>query len=63
LDRAAAIVGGSMILGVGSGVVTFVMNVFLGVILGFIGGAIAAFIYNIALAEMGGIEVELEAKQ
>ncbi len=59
----AARIGGSMVLGVGSGVETFVVNVIIGVIFGFIGGAIVAFIYNFALGEMGGIEVNLEVKK
>jgi hypothetical protein len=59
----ASIAGGSMVLGVGSGVMTFVMNVFMGIIFGFIGGAIIAFIYNFALGEIGGIEVDLEVKE
>ena len=59
----AARIGGSMVLGVGSGVETFIVNVFLWVIFGFIGGAIIAFIYNFALGEMGGIEIVLEVRQ
>jgi hypothetical protein len=53
----------SMVFGVGSGIMTFCVNVLIWVFLGFIGGAIVAFIYNFALGEMGGIEVVLEVKQ
>jgi hypothetical protein len=59
----ASLTGGSMVLGVGSGVMTFAMNVIMGIIFGFIGGAIVAFIYNFALGEIGGIEVDLEVKE
>jgi len=47
-----------MVLGVGSGVMTFALNVFLGIIFGFLGGAVIAFIYNFAPGEMGGIQGE-----
>jgi hypothetical protein len=63
VGSSAAIAGGPMVLGVGSGIMTFCINVILMTIFGFIGGAIAAFIYNFALGGMGGIEVNLEIKQ
>jgi hypothetical protein len=57
----AAVLGGSLALGVGSGVMTFCINVILGFVLGFLGGAVIAFIYNLApWGEMGGIAVDLE---
>jgi hypothetical protein len=49
-----------VVLGVGSGVMTFALNVIMGIIFGFLGGAVIAFIYNFALGEMGGIGVDLE---
>jgi hypothetical protein len=36
--------------------------VIVGGIVGFIGGVIVAFVYNIVLGAMGGIEMDLEAK-
>ena len=48
--------------GVGSGIMTFAMNVVMGILFGFLGGALIAFIYNLApWGEKGGIKVELEA--
>lgn len=63
VGSSAALIGGSMFLGVGSGIMTFCINVILGTFFGFLGGAVIAFIYNFALGEMGGIEVELEVRQ
>jgi hypothetical protein len=63
LVPAASLAGGSIVLGVGSGVMTFAMNVIMGIIFGFIGGAIIALIYNFALVEIGEIEVDLEIKE
>jgi len=34
--------------------------IIIGAIFGFIGGAIVAFVYNLALGVIGGIEVDLE---
>ena len=42
---------------------TFCINVVFGFFLGFLAGAVIAFIYNLApWGEMGGIKVELEAR-
>lgn len=58
----SSIITTGMVLGVGSGYMTFVINVIWGAFLGFLGGAVIAFIYNFALAQMGGIKVELEVR-
>jgi len=63
VGSSASLIGGSMFLGVSSGIMTFCINVILGTFLGFLGGAVIAFIYNFALGQMGGIEVELEVRQ
>jgi hypothetical protein len=63
LVPSAAITSGSMVLGAGSGIMTFIMNVIMGLLLGFVGGAIIAFIYNFAPGEMGGIEIDLEVRE
>jgi uncharacterized protein YqgC (DUF456 family) len=58
---ASAITAG-LVLGAGSGFMTFAVNVILGIILGFAGGAVIAVIYNLTpWGEMGSIKVELEA--
>jgi uncharacterized protein YqgC (DUF456 family) len=63
LGPSAALTGGSMVLSVGSGIMTFCINVLLGTLSGFLGGAVIAFIYNLApWGEMGGIEAELEIR-
>lgn len=50
-----------VVLGAGSGIMTFGINVILGFFLGFLGGAVIAFIYNYdPWGKMGGIKVELE---
>ena len=57
--------GGSLLLGMGSGFMTFALNVILGIISGFIGGAIVAFIYNsdhFPIGDLGGIELNLETR-
>lgn len=59
----ASLTGDSMIFWVGSGVMTFAMNVIMGIIIGFLSGAIIAFVYNFALGEIGGIEVDLKLKE
>jgi len=58
----SAVITTGVVLGVGSGYMTFAINVILGTVLGFLGGAVIAIIYNFALAEMGGINVELEVR-
>ena len=42
--------------------VVFVLAIVIGLIVGFIGGAIWAFIYNVAATHVGPIEMELEMK-
>jgi hypothetical protein len=54
---------GSAGLGIGAGIVGLVVMVILGGIFGFIGGAIVAVVYNIVLGAIGGVEMDLEAKQ
>ena len=64
IGPSAALAGGSMFWGVGSGIMTFCVNVLFGSLSGFLGGAVIAFIYNLApWGEMGGVEVELEVRQ
>jgi len=57
---AAAMGGGA--LGAGVGIAGFIMIVIIGAVGGFVGGAIIAFVYNIVLGFMGGIEMDLEIK-
>jgi hypothetical protein len=38
------------------------MAIIMGLLVGFIGGAIAAFIYNVAASHVSPIEVDLEVK-
>jgi len=54
---------GAHALGIGAGLVGFVIMIILGGVLGFIGGAIVAIVYNIVLGAIGGVEMDLEAKQ
>ena len=63
VGSSSAIPGGPLVLGAGSGIMTFCINVILMTIFGFLGGAVIAFIYNFAVGEMGGIEVELAIRQ
>lgn len=56
----SSIITAGVVLGVGSGIMTFIINVILGTFCGFFGGAVIAWIYNIALGQMGGIKVDLE---
>jgi uncharacterized protein YqgC (DUF456 family) len=50
-----------VVLGMSSGIMTFCINVVFGFFLGFLAGAVIAFIYNLApWGEKGGIKVELE---
>jgi hypothetical protein len=63
IGPSAAIAGRSMFPGVGSGVMTFSLNVILWIIFGFLGGTVIAFIYNFEPGEMGGIEVGLVVRQ
>lgn len=53
---------GSQGLGIGAGIVGLVVMIIIGGIGGFISGAIGAFIYNIILRLIGGIEIGLEMK-
>ena len=48
------------VLGVGSGIMTFALNVIMGIFFGFLGGAIIALIYNFGLGETGGKEWNLK---
>jgi hypothetical protein len=50
-----------VLAGPGAGLV-FLMAIIMGLLVGFIGGAIAAFIYNVAASHVGPIEVDLEVK-
>ncbi len=50
-----------LLTALGAGVV-FVLAIVIGLIVGFIGGAIWAFIYNVAATHVGPIEMELEMK-
>ena|SRR5271157_2825342 len=50
-----------LLTALGAGLV-FVVAIVLGLIIGFIGGAIWAFIYNVAASHVGPIEMELEMK-
>jgi uncharacterized protein YqgC (DUF456 family) len=59
IGPSAALAGGSMFWGVGSGIMTFCVNVLFGSLLGFLGGAVIAFIYNLAPC---GIEADLEIR-
>ncbi len=58
----ASAMGGIHALGIGAGLVGWVMMIIIGGIGGFIGGAIAAIVYNIVLGAIGGIEMDLEVK-
>jgi hypothetical protein len=61
--RSSAITA-DVVLGMSSGIMTFCINVILGVFLGFLGGAVIAYIYNLGSSwETGGIKVELEVGQ
>jgi hypothetical protein len=53
---------GAHALGIGAGIVGFILMIIIGGIGGFIWGAVAAIIYNIILGAIGGIEMDLEAK-
>jgi len=46
----------------GSGIVSFIFMVIIGIVAGFVGGAIVAYIYNLILGATGGIEMDLEVK-
>jgi len=58
-----AMMGGHAGLGIGVGIVGFLIMLVIGAVGGFIWGAILAVIYNIILGAIGGIEMDLEAKQ
>jgi hypothetical protein len=58
----AASAMGPQALGIGVGIVGLVMMIILGGIFGFISGAIIAYVYNIVLGAIGGIEMDLEQK-
>jgi hypothetical protein len=53
---------GSHSLGFGAGLFGLIFMVIFGGIIGFIGGAIVAVIYNIVLGAMGGVELDLEVR-
>jgi hypothetical protein len=53
---------GTPLLGFGAGFAGFILMIILGGIFGFVGGAIIAFVYNIVLGFIGGIEMDLEVK-
>jgi hypothetical protein len=53
---------GAHALGIGAGLFGLIIMTILGGVLGFIGGAIVAIIYNIVLGATGGIEMDLEVK-
>jgi len=54
---------GAAALGAGMGIAGLFFMVIIGGIGGFVGGAIIAVIYNLVLGVIGGIVVDLEAKQ
>ena len=54
---------GAGALGAGIGIAGLVIMIIIGGIGGFIGGALITIIYNLVLGVMGGIVVDLEAKQ
>ena len=49
-------------LGFAGGLVVLGLGILMGGILGFIGGAVIAFIYNLVLGATGGVEMDLEVK-
>ena len=53
---------GTHIPGFGFGIIGLIIMIVLGGIFGFIGGAIVAFVYNVVLGAIGGVEMDLEAK-
>lgn len=56
-DAAFAVGGGGVVLGIG---IMIGLPIFYGVI-GFIGGALAALVYNIFSGIIGGVEIEVES--
>ncbi|QSZ66680.1 hypothetical protein RJ40_03805 [Methanofollis aquaemaris] len=52
--------GAGMLQTVGTGIAGILISVIVFAIGGFLGGAIAAFVYNLVFAATGGIEVDLE---
>jgi len=50
-------------LGFAGGFIVLCVTTILGGIFGFIGGAIVAFIYNIVLGAIGGIEMDMDIKE
>lgn len=56
-DAAFAVGGGGVLLGIG---IMIGLPIFYGVI-GFIGGALAALVYNIFSGIIGGVEIEVES--
>jgi len=52
--------GTSMVFGLFMGIFLLVLYPVIGVIFGFIGGAVFALIYNLAAAHFGGIKIELK---
>jgi hypothetical protein len=63
IGSSSAIPGGSLMLSIGSGIMTFCANVIFMTFFGFLGGAVIAIIYNFVVRERDGIEVELEVSQ
>lgn len=53
---------GGLVLGFGVGLIGLVFVTLLGGVLGFIGGAIVAIIYNFVLGATGGVEMDLDVK-
>lgn len=55
-------VTGMHTLGFAGGLIVLGIMTIMGGILGFIGGAVVAFIYNLVLGATGGVEMDLEVK-
>jgi hypothetical protein len=45
------------------GLVALVLMIIIGGVIGFIGGAVVAIIYNVVLGATGGLEMEMEVKE
>jgi hypothetical protein len=61
VGRYAAVMG-TPLLGLGAGFARFILMLIIGAIGGFVGGAVIAFVYNIVLGLIGGVEMDLEPK-
>jgi hypothetical protein len=55
--------GLGIIAAIGAGIAGIILAMIVYAIGGFIGGAIAAFIYNIVFAASGGIDVDLDMRE